>query len=221
MSTENSSGDGRIARRTAIKWMLTAASAAAALEQVSFGALAEQAGRGKPAIGYGTDPDLLKIYRAGELWPLTLTIAQRATTAVLCDLIIPADEKGPSASSVGVPDFVDEWISAPYPGHARDRTVITQGLAWLDVEARKRFGQDFIKLRESQQAAICDDICDRGAARPEFQNAVNFFARFRFLTASGYYTTPEGMSDVGYRGNIPLLEFAGPPKEVLDRLGLA
>jgi len=221
MSTQKSCGDGRIDRRTAIKWMLAAASATALMEQVSFGATSEQVGLGKEAVGYGTDPDLLKIYQAGDLWPLTLTGAQRATTVVLCDLIIPADDKGPKASSVGVPDFVDEWISAPYLGHARDRTVIARGLAWLDDESRRRFGAEFIHLRENQQTAICDDLCDRPTARPEFQTAAQFFARFRFLVASGYYTTREGMSDIGYRGNVPLAAFDGPPKEVLERLGLA
>ena len=61
----------------------------------------------------------MKVYAAGELWPLTLTKEQRATATALCDLIIPADDTSPAASSVGVVDFIDEWISAPYPEHAR------------------------------------------------------------------------------------------------------
>ena len=53
---------------------------------------------GSPAVaavaprGYGTDPDLVKSYRAGQLWPLTMNEAQRRTAAALCALIIPADE---------------------------------------------------------------------------------------------------------------------------------
>jgi hypothetical protein len=210
---------GRIERRAAIKWMLAAASASlldsAALAQAASGV------GGIAAEGYGTDPDLLKTYQPGELWPLTLTAAQRATVAALCDTIIPVDSRGPAASAVGVPAFLDEWISAPYPGHGDDRTLILEGIAWLNAEAQKRFGQDYVNLIVRQKNAICDDLCHEPKAKPEFRRAARFFARFRDLTAGGYYTTPEGMKDIGYVGNVPLATFDGPPPEVLKKLGLA
>src|SRR5438128_399140 len=112
----------RMDRRDAIKWMMTAVASATLLERDVFSAAASKAG-GK-AVGYGTDPDILKTYAPGELWPLTFSDAQRATAAALCDVIIPADAKGPSASSLRVHDFIDEWISAPYPGHDDDKRVI-------------------------------------------------------------------------------------------------
>ena len=206
-------------RRTAIKWMLTAAASVAALRRDSFGA--DEPGTGAPAVGYGTDPDLLKVYKPGDLWQLTFTAAQRATAAALCDTIIPADAKGPSASSLKVPDFIDEWISAPYDGHATDKKTIIDGLTWLDAEAQKRFKNDFTGLIASQKNAICDDICYTAKAKPEFTKAAQFFKKFRDLTAGGYYTTPEGMKDIGYVGNVPLATFDGPPPEVLKKLGLA
>ena len=78
-------------RRTAIKWVL-AASAALRLPSASFDALAAT----PAAKGYGKDPDLMKVYKAGELWPLTLTKEQRVTAAALCDVIIPADDTSPA-----------------------------------------------------------------------------------------------------------------------------
>ncbi|HEY0941391.1 MAG TPA: gluconate 2-dehydrogenase subunit 3 family protein [Steroidobacter sp.] len=170
--------------------------------------------------GYGTDPNLLKIYQAGDLWPLTLTEAQRATATVLCDLIIPADERGPAASKVGVVDFIDEWISGPYPDNQRDKPVILEGLAWLDTESQRRFKNNFSALSEKERTAICDDI---SAAKPadQFTQAAAFFSRYRALTAGGYYTTPVGMKDIGYVGNVALTTFEGPPLEVLKKLGLA
>jgi hypothetical protein len=48
-----------------------------------------------------------------------------------------------------------------------------------------------------------------------------FFDMVRDLTATGFYTTVEGMRDIGYVGNTPLDRFDGPPPEVLRRLGLA
>ena len=206
----------RMDRRDAIKWMLAAGAAAALLERELFGATAA-----KPAAGYGPDPDLIKTYKPGDLWPLTLTSAQRVSAAALCDVIIPADAKGPSASAVRVPDFIDEWISAPYPGHDADKRTITEGLAWLDTEAQKRFQNDFVNLITRQKTAICDDICHEPNARAEFKKAAQFFRRYRDLTSGGYYSTPEGMKDIGYVGNVPLEKYDGPPPEVLKQLGLA
>ena len=208
----------RIDRRTAVKWMLTVYAGATLAPRLSLGA--EDAAAAASPHGYGTDPDLLKIYKPGDIWPLTFTEAQRRTAIVLCDLIIPADEHSPSAAAVGVPDFIDEWISAPYPEQQRDRPVIVDGLAWIEAEAQKRFGVGFAAAVHQQQAAICDDVCDRAAAKPEFESAARFFARFRDLTSGGFYTTPEGMKDLGYIGNVPLATFDGPPPELIKKLGL-
>lgn len=206
-------------RRAAIKWMMTAAATSALLDRDMFGATAPDVM--KPAVGYGSDPDLLKTYKPGDVWPLTFNAAQRATAAALCDTIIPSDAKGPGAAAVRVHEFIDEWISAPYPGHDGDKRVVLEGLAWLDAESQKRFGNDYVNLVARQKNAICDDICYVANAKPEFRQAANFFRRYRDLTAGGYYSTPEGMKDIGYVGNVPLDKFEGPPPEVLQKLGLA
>src|ERR1700738_4759585 len=120
-------------RRTTIKWMLAVASATGGLPEDVFALGTGSAAARKPGgSGYGTDPKLLKTYKPGELWPLTLTSRQRRTAHVLCDLILPADASSPSASEVGVVDFLDEWISAPYEGQRRDRAMLLYGLRWLD-----------------------------------------------------------------------------------------
>lgn len=210
----------RMDRRDAIKWMMTAAASTALLDGNLLAATA--AGKAaKPAAGYGTDPDVTKTYKPGDVWPLTFTDAQRTTAAALCDTVIPADEKGPSASAVRVQDFIDEWISAPYgEPHATDRRTILEGLAWLDQEAQKRFRATFVKMDAAQRNAICDDICYAPDAKPEFRQAAQFFRRFRDLTAGGYYTTPEGMKDIGYTGNVAMEKFE-IPADVLKKLGLA
>ena len=205
-------------RRTVIKWMLTAAGVAALRPRPAFAA--GESAAPSSGKGYGADPDLMKIYQPGELWPLTLTDAQRRTAAALCAVIIPAEGGTPSAADLRVHDFIDEWISAPYHGPAGDRQRILDGLAWIDAEAQKRFGRPFADLKETEQAAICDEICHEPKAKPEFKKAAAFFKRYRDLTAGGFYTTPEGMKDIGYVGNVPRLTFDGPPREVLVKLGL-
>ena len=51
--------------------------------------------------------------------------------------------------------------------------------------------------------------------------AARFFARYRDLTAGGFYTTPEGMKDIGYTGNVQLASYPGPSPAALKQLGLA
>ena len=224
-------------RRTTLKWVLAAAGTLSG-PQAFVPAWAEGADAQHqapkrppppdlhdlaPGKGYGTDPDLIKVYKPGELWPLTLTGSQRDTARVLCDLIIPADPSSPSASEVGVVDFIDEWISAPYKQQRQDRPVILEGLAWLNTEATSRHGprSSFAAISNDQQTAICDDICLVEKAKPNDVEAAKFFSRYRDLTAGGFYTTPQGRQDVRYVGNVPLPQFDGPPAEVLQKVGLA
>ena len=206
-------------RRTSIKWMMAAAAAMQSLQLRAGETFARDVS--PTQAGYGTDPDLVKEWKAGGPWPLTLTENARLTTAALCDLIIPADDVSPAASAVGVVDFLDEWVSAPYPQQRADREVILPGLIWIEAEAVKRFGKAFPALSDAQRTAIAEDICAPAKAKAEFATAAKFFAKFRDLTAGGFYTTPVGMKDIGYVGNVPLTKFDGPPLEVLKKVGLA
>lgn len=205
----------RIDRRVAIQWMLGATASLAA----SDGGLFAADGVIK-AKGYGPDPSMVKIYKPGDVWPLTFTETQRRTASALCDVIVPADEASPSASTVGVHDFIDEWISSPYPAQAGDRRTILEGLKWIDDEATNRFQKRFADLTSEQQTAICDDLAS-AKPKPEHKKAASFFKRYRDLTAGGYFTTPEGMKAIGYVGNVPSGTFEGPPIEALKHVGLA
>lgn len=203
----------RMDRRQAIKWMLTASAALSFLDTRGLAA------GGLPA-GYGRDPNLMDVHKPGDFWPLTFSPEQHRTVSALCDVILPADEQSPSASELKVPDFIDEWVSAPYPQQQRDRQVVLPGLIWLEAESKKRFGHAFMELNDTQKRRICDDICSVERARPHFKHASEFFGTFRNLTMSGFYTTPAGMKDLQYLGNVPLLKFEGPPPEVLRFLKL-
>jgi hypothetical protein len=202
-------------RRTTIKWML-AASAAWSFPE----ARGAQARSAISARGYGTDPDLLKVYRRGELWPLTLSVPQRRLAGILADIIIPADAHSPSASAVGVVEFIDEWISAPYPAHLQDRTILLDGFAWLDAESARRSGKGFSDLDDSGRLGICEVICNESHAAAAHRGAARFFAVYRDLTAGGFYSTPVGRKDLNYIGNVPLARFDGPPPALLKSLGL-
>lgn len=210
----------RLSRREVLKWFAAAAAVMSANNALPFADAAEAAAVAAGAKPYGQDPDLMKAYKRGDVWPLSFTDAQRKMVATLCDVIIPADHLGPSASTVEVPAFIDEWVSAPYPLQQADRVLIMDGLAWLESESTKRFSKVFAELDAKQQQAICDDICDTEKAKPEFKKAAQFFSKFRGIAAGGYFSTQEGWKAIGYVGNTPTLTFDGPPKEVLDQLGV-
>ncbi|HEY1172450.1 MAG TPA: gluconate 2-dehydrogenase subunit 3 family protein [Verrucomicrobiae bacterium] len=211
----------RLSRRTVLKWFASAAAVmqVGALESLNYVASAAEAGR-PAAKGYGQDPDVSQYYNPGDFWPLTFTKDEKETTAALADVILPADQYGPAASTVRVPDFMDEWVSAPYPVQVADRAIIIPGLKWLAEESQKRFKKSFASLNDTQKRAICDDICWPADAKAEFKKAAAFFVKFRDVAAGAYYGTPEGWKAVGYVGNEALMSFDGPPKEVLDRLGV-
>ncbi len=210
----------RLDRREAIKWMMTVAASLTLVRRPVFGETGAPAAAEPSGHGYGTDPDLTKTYNPGDLWPLTLSPARKRTATALCDVIVPADANSGAASSVGVPDFIDEWISAPYPDQQKDRPIILDGLAWIEAEAQRRFGVGFADAIPSQQHQICDDICYEPEAKPEFKSAAKFFTLHRTLTLGGFYTTPVGLKDIGYIGNVPLASFDGPPAELVAKLGL-
>lgn len=202
-------------RRTTIKWVLAAGAAWPLLDNRDA-----RADSAPAAHGYGTDPNLVADYKPGEIWPLTLTAAQRRLAGILADIIIPADEHSPSATAVGVVEFIDEWVSAPYPAQQRDRTKVLEGFAWLDAEAARSFSKGFADLTAPEQRGICDDICDTARATPARASAARFFTLYRNLTSGAFYSTPAGRKDLKFIGNVRLARFDGPPPDLLKALGL-
>jgi hypothetical protein len=171
------------------------------------------------AAGTAWDPDLI----APTIpWDRTLSDDELATLASLCDVIIPADDRSPSASQVGAHDFIDEWVSAPYEGNRSDAILVRGGLVWMDREAARRFGvrSRFRELTELQKVEICDDICYQADAASGFEGPARFFDRIRDLTANAFWTTAEGMDDLQYIGNMPLTQWDPPPPEVLRHIGV-
>jgi hypothetical protein len=165
------------------------------------------------AQGYGQDPNLV---HPGIPWPLTLDQNQRALVKICAGLMLPADAHSPSAATLPIDGFVDEWVSAPYPEQSRDRHIILSGLAWLNAEALQRFKTDFQTITDDQRKAIFDLVAWRGKVGQGYERAAQFFARLRGLVMAGFYSLPEGYNDIGYMGNTPSIEaYPGPTPEAL------
>lgn len=148
--------------------------------------------------------------------PQFFTAHEYKTVGVLADMILPADERSGSATDLGVPDFMDfmvadrSWMQVPMRG----------GLAWLDLHSRDRFGKAFVEGSEAERRGVLDEIAYPDDVADELSHGAAFFNSFRDLTASGFWTTKEGMADLGYQGNTFVLKWEGAPQEEIARLGL-
>ncbi|MYI46948.1 MAG: gluconate 2-dehydrogenase subunit 3 family protein, partial [Gemmatimonadetes bacterium] len=159
------------------------------------------------AAGTLTDPDMLSPVVP---WEMVLTDEEMRQVAALADVIIPADDRSPAASAVGVPDYINEFVSAP--AHKDQLTQLRGGLAWLNRTAQERFGAvDFSALATVQRHEICDEICFEPNAPEALKPQARFFDGFRDWVSTGFWTTEEGMRDLGYVGNVPVPSWDGPP----------
>lgn len=141
---------------------------------------------------------------------------EMATIALLCDIIIPADEISGSATQAGVPDFI-EFMAKDKPDF---QTPLRGGLRWLDLQMTKRYGTAFKDSKANQQIAMVDDIAYPAKAKPEMKQGVSFFSLVRNLTASGFYSSKMGIEDIGYKGNAAT-QWNGVPDEVLKQYSLS
>jgi len=214
-----------ISRRETLAWVAAAAVspwAVAAVEPAqaqTMGLWKEVEVTPITAGGYGQDPNLVN---PTVPWSLTLTQDQRSVLRIAADLILPADAHSPSAGSLPIDAFIDEWVSAPYQQQQRDRVIILSGLAWLDAESSARFGHTFGQASDGERRAIFDSIAYRARLQPGYERPSFFFARLRGLVMGGFYSLPEGMKDIGYIGNAPMTgAYPGPTPEALAHLKAA
>jgi hypothetical protein len=188
-----------IDRRTTLKWL-----AAALAFSTHHGK--SLAGTYMPsAKGYGTDPDINKV--APLQWDRLMSRHELEQTALLADLFLPGDASSPAPSALGIHDFVDEWISAPYPEQLSDRGIIQTGLAWLDQQSASRYGKDFTAIGDTQRVELMSLMA--GMAD------LIFFKRLRNLVVAAYFSSDAGFKDIGYSGNVSLDAFPAPTDEMM------
>ena len=219
----------RVDRRTTLRWLAATLGAGAVAACGDSGAQKRAADAAARAVadlgvpkpisgqGYGRYPDTRN---PTVTWERTMTEAQLRLTRKVADLIVPADDVSPSAGQLGVQDFIDEWVSAPYAGQRADREQIFAGLTWLEQEAMDRAdGARFFAAGRPVQEAILDDIAYKDRVKPGLEEQAAFFHKLRYLVTSAFYASEEGWADLGYRGNMPTTgPYPGPTKEALGHL---
>jgi Gluconate 2-dehydrogenase subunit 3 len=163
--------------------------------------------------------------------PKFFTAHEWETVRMLVDIIIPRDERSGSATDAGVPEFMDFiMLDEPkMPEESRRQTSMRGGLAWLDLECQKRFDKMFVACTDRERASILDEISwpapnstpTEEPLVPEAVHGRSFFFSFRDLTASGFWSSKMGMTDLQFMGNKYVAEWTGCPDEALKKLGVS
>ncbi len=149
---------------------------------------------------------------------------QWQTVRVLCDLIIPKDDRSGSATDAGVPEFLDDWIAyrAEQDGNDNLKAQIFGGLMWLDRESNDKFQKNFADASPDQQKQLLDRIAYPKRAAKEDHAWVRFFSEFRSLTVGGFFSSKVGVANLPYLGNVAVADWKGcDPKvwaEIENRL---
>jgi gluconate 2-dehydrogenase gamma chain len=207
-------------RRRELLRLLAAAPVAAGFswtdaEASTAGALAQAARTSQPAPAFT---------------PAFFTAHEYQTVHLLADLIIPPDQRSGGAVDAGVPEFMDFLLAEEprLPEASRRQTAMRGGLAWLDLECQRRFDATFVTCRDDQRSALLDDISQPPPVDPNADpetpsvgaHGRAFFASFRDLTASGFWTSRMGMTDLQFQGNRVVADWTGCPPEALAKLGV-
>ncbi|MEM7458865.1 MAG: gluconate 2-dehydrogenase subunit 3 family protein [Pseudomonadota bacterium] len=214
-------------RRTTLKWLLVSVGATPVIaacgqsEPVPAETTEPLLGTPAPLTGtpYGADPDMLD---PQVTWERTMTRQQLQLVAALCDVVMPASDALPAASTLGVPDFVDEWVSSPYEMTQGSRTECFGLFEWLEGEARDLGAVSFAAATTDQQKSLLDRFAWNENVEAGLENQASAFASFRTISVSAYLSSAEGSEWLGYQGNRPATgDYAGPTQEALDHLAAA
>jgi len=188
-------------------------------------------------LAQATRPPGARFGAAPPFTPKFFTAHEWETVRALVDEIIPRDERSGSATDAGVPEFLD-FILIDEPRLAEEtsrQTAMRGGLAWIDLECQRRFDKTFVACAAAERDALLDDISapplpaqplDPGATDdapriPALSHGRAFFASFRDLVATGFWTTKMGIEDLQYMGNRSVAEWTGCPDEQMKKLGVS
>ena len=147
------------------------------------------------SAGYGRDPQLVRPVRPA--WPSTLTERQREMLGLISDIVLVPDAEHPRPSEVGVPAFLDEWLSAPYPDQREDRALVLPFIDRVAGQPLSVLQGELPRLHAAGDAAVL---------------------RLTELVAGGYVSTRAGQRAVGFIGDQASLTFEGPPPEVIAEI---
>jgi len=147
----------------------------------------------------------------GAYQPQLLSPHEYKTVRELADIIIPPDGADPGGAGAGAAEFIDLLAA----NNEKLKAVWLSGLGWLDHEARRRCGRNFVDAAVEVRKQILDDIAFRKNSTPELAPGIRFFDWARRMVVDAYFTSPAGVKALGFVGNTGMAEFT-VPKESLE-----
>lgn len=200
MADENNSGG--LSRRGLFHIIGSAPAIAAVTAGVASAQMADHAHMASAQAVATGKPFVRRVFLDDHQWK---------TVHVLCDLIIPADERSGSATQAGVPEFIDDWLNfrREQDGNENFSAQILGGIFWIDHESIKMFGKTFVDAPVDQQKQLLDRVAWKEKAQPADHQWVTFFNKFRDLTVSGFFSSKMGVADLPYLGNRAVAHWQG------------
>jgi gluconate 2-dehydrogenase alpha chain len=116
---------------------------------------------------------------------LTLNPREARTLAAIVERLFPADDAGPGAIEIGVPEYIDRALAGAYQDQIEQYRM---GLAGVDAAARARYGEGFAGCAAADQDALLSDL-ERGALA-ELRAPQGFFELLRAHTQEGLFADP-------------------------------
>jgi hypothetical protein len=166
----------------------------------------------RPGFGREFPPgsDASKELASPDWKPLFVDEHQNQTLIVLSDLMIPATDS-PGAKGAFVNRFLDLLMSAESPETQR---AFIEALGYLDGACRERYNAAFIGVPQEQQIEFLNLIAyphshrDWGEPIEEFPGNTHF-EKLKDWIVGAYYSSPEGLRELGWDGGPPHGVFAG------------
>lgn len=141
--------------------------------------------------------------------PKYFKLHQYRTMRTLGDLIMPADDHSPAASEAGAAEFIDFLCSR----NTELAEIFDGGLAWMDDYMRRKYSADFLAAKPAQQTALLD-LAYGEPVSVDVAPGQLFFNWARRMVVDAYYTSPAGVKDLGFVGNVVRSEFSVPNEAV-------
>ena len=144
----------------------------------------------------------------GDWDPVLFSSGQARVATTLSDVILPADDT-PSASEVGVPQFIETMVNEVYS--EEDREQFLDGLDAFASDFESEYGKSFYDATEDERYEFTYQVNRRAVE----ENDGPFFLRFKELTMLGYFTSEVGATQVlRYEANPGMYDGCMPLDEV-------
>jgi Gluconate 2-dehydrogenase subunit 3 len=209
MRTENelrvidggTAASGRLTRREMMMRLVAGAGAGAAWPLVAAS---------YPIYGHLTNDavfDEAERLGAADWKPLFLSAEQDKTLVALAEAIVPGSK------TAQVNRFIDLLLSVDSDQHQKS---FVESLAAFEGASQKRFGKVFPSLDAGQRNGLLTDAAARpakkqssGAAEKEDAGLQEHFENLRGWVSGAYYSSEEGMRELGWTGDYVFASFPG------------